>query len=220
MENNILKDTREYFFGSLKSKDKKTRRKRKIIGIFFLLGTVFMIAQMVVTDPEGVVSNHLQLEQMIEQVQEAQRQTSQLTKMKDGINKNLEILQTVNRNVQNIERIQAIAENQANIYNECMNIKRVYSGSDYLEVLLQSERLTNKILSNTERNISELSKILNSGFFNMNDAERLENIRNYEKETNKQLGELMTVRRFLKYYEDGLKVYGTEKNNKQLLINK
>ncbi|MDR1926954.1 MAG: hypothetical protein LBQ13_04760 [Endomicrobium sp.] len=174
--------------------------------IVFLLFSLAFTAQLIVSDPGNATSNQAQLAKMVKQLQEAQEQTSELRNMKSNIQKNLDFVQKVNENVKNYERVRKIITNQEKIYNMAFSIKSEFSGSDYLQVILRSENMTNAILEQTKSNINELSKILNSGSFNMNDAERIESIRFYEEETNKQISLLSSQRSILRKYENALKI--------------
>lgn len=198
-----------------------TVKRRKI---FLTMGVLFgfslLLAQLVVTDPRNDAANQEQILKLIQQIDEAREQTKKLSSMKNDIQKNINFLQEVNQNIKNVERVKRIADNQAKIYNQCFDLKNKFAKSNHLEVVLQAEQVTNNLLQQTQSNISELSQILNSGFFNMNDAERLENIRNHEKETNAQLSSLNSIQSFLNHYENALNVYNSSGNTFKNIINK
>jgi septal ring factor EnvC (AmiA/AmiB activator) len=185
----------------------KNRPKRRIMIIGILMFGTFLFSQMVVSDPTNDLANEQQLAQLVKQIEEAKEQTSKLSEMKNDLKKNLEFLQNVNSNIQNVERVKRIAEKQANIYNSCFRIKKKFGKSPFPEVILKAEKSTNVILESVKSDISELSKILNSGFFNMTDGERLNSIRNYEEESNKKLSQLRLTEKFVSDYENALEIY-------------
>jgi DNA repair exonuclease SbcCD ATPase subunit len=205
----------------MKTESKNFFKKR--IRIILIMGALFIaslgISQLVVTDPGNDAANRAQLQKIIQQIEEAREQTAKLSSMKNDIQKNINFLQEVNQNIKNIERVKRIAENQAKIYNQCFEIKNKFAKSNHLEVILQAEQVTNNLLQQTQSNISELSQIVNNGFFNMNDAERLENIRNHEKETNSQLTTLSSIQSFMNHYEFALDVYNSSGNTFNNIIN-
>ena len=83
----------------------------------------------------------------------------------------------------------------------------MFRGSKNLEVVLQAEQTTNAILKGTETNIQELTKVLNSGFFNMSDGERLEQVNNYEKSTANTLENMNELELFLQQYNSARSIY-------------
>jgi len=200
-------------FNQIGKSEKQSKRKKVLIIMGILLISNVILSQMAVTDVANDKANAEQLAQVLKQLEEAKSQTEQLMAMKDNIQKNLEFLQQVNQNLQNLQRIKNIAQNQASIYNECFALKNQFAHSDFPEVILAAEQSTNSILTRTQGNILELSQILRAGFFNMNDAERLRSIREFDDETNSQLMQIKTLKILISQCQDNMRLYNNLQKN-------
>lgn len=180
----------------------------KRIGLIAVISLgVYGSAQMVVQDPTNLAVQMENQAKLIEQIQIAQEQADKMRSMKDNIEKNMKYVEEVNSQIKNVGKIQQIAKNQAVIFNRAYQIKAMFRGSKNLEVVLQAEQTTNAILKGTETNIQELTKVLNSGFFNMSDGDRLEQVNNYEKSTSNTLNNLNELEILLSKYNDARSIY-------------
>ncbi len=180
----------------------------KRIGLIAVISLgVYGSAQMVVQDPTNLAVQMENQAKLIEQIQIAQEQADKMRSMKDNIEKNMKYVEEVNNQIKNVGKIKQIAKNQAVIFNRAYQIKAMFRGSKNLEVVLQAEQTTNAILKGTETNIQELTKVLNSGFFNMSDGERLEQVNNYEKSTANTLANMNELELFLQQYNNARSVY-------------
>lgn len=193
--------------------DKKDLEALKIknfkrIGLFAIISLgVYGSAQMVVQDPTNLAVQMENQAKLIEQIQLAQEQADKMRSMKDNIEKNMKYVEEVNNQIKNVGKIQQIAKNQAVIFNRAYQIKAQFRGSKNLEVVLQAEQTTNAILKGTETNIQELTKVLNNGFFNMSDGDRLEQVNNYEKSTSNTMNNLNELEILLSKYNDARSIY-------------
>ncbi len=180
----------------------------KRIGLIAVISLgVYGSAQMVVSDPTNLAVQMENQAKLIEQIQVAQEQADKMRSMKDNIEKNMKYVEEVNNQIQNVGKIKQIAKNQAVIFNRAYQIKAMFRGSKNLEVVLQAEQTTNAILKGTETNIEELTKVLNSGFFNMSDGDRLEQVNNYEKSTANTLENMNELELFLQQYNSARSIY-------------
>jgi hypothetical protein len=190
-------------------KEINIKRMKVIFLVGFGLMAISAISQMIVTDPNNTAINKIQLSQMLKQLETAREQSQRLQDMKKSIDQNLEYVEKVNTQIQNIERIKSIAEDQARIFNSAFKLKSKYRSSN-LKVALQAEKMTNSVLERTQRNIRELSQILSTGVFKMNDAERLELIREHKKESAEELAILYSQEITLDNYAAALAVYNDQ----------
>lgn len=180
----------------------------KRIGLIAVISLgVYGSAQMVVSDPTNLAVQMENQAKLIEQIQVAQEQADKMRSMKDNIEKNMKYVEEVNNQIKNVGKIKQIAKNQAVIFNRAYQIKAMFRGSKNLEVVLQAEQTTNAILKGTETNIEELTKVLNSGFFNMSDGDRLEQVNNYEKSTANTLENMNELELFLQQYNSARSIY-------------
>lgn len=183
-------------------------KKLKRIGLITIASLgVYGSAQVIVQDPSNLSVQFENQAKLIEQIKIAQEQADKMRSMKENIQKNMQYVEEVNNQIKNLGKIQQIAKNQAVIFNRAYQIKSQFKSSKNLEVILQAEQTTNSILKGTETNIQELTKVLNSGFFNMSDADRLEQINNYERSTANTMNNLNELEILLKKYDDARSIY-------------
>lgn len=183
---------------------------KKAIFIVLLLGGISVFAQMGVTIVEDInndLANQERQASMLKQLQEAETQSSKLQGMKETLTKNLEYLEQVNSNLNNVQQVRNIAKRQAQLFNNCVKLKQQYSRGNTVQVALYTVETTNQILQQTQDNINELSKILSSGVFNMNDAERLQLIKGYEENTESAMAKYDMAKITAEKYAWASKVY-------------
>lgn len=182
------------------------KSKKIILGALVFLG-IYATAQMVVQDPANLAIQAENQTKLIQQIQIAQEQADKMRSMKEQIEKNMRYVEEVNNQIRNVSKIKQIAKNQASVFNKCYQIKNSFKNSKNLEVVLQAEQTTNSVLSVTQSNIQELSKIISNGFFNMTDGDRLEQINNYEKATFNTIESLNELQVLLKNYDEARSIY-------------
>lgn len=184
----------------------KNVKKWGVISAIMLFSAT-LYSQMAVHD---ATSNTIQAKtqaQMIKQVGEALKQTEKLQNMVETANKNLEFLEKINSEVKNINKIKEIAISQKDLINEAFDLKRQYKNTKILEVKLATEKGTNALLEGTKSNLQELSRILSQGTYNMNDAERLREIRYQQEDIENKYQQLQKFKSTLKNYEFAMQVY-------------
>jgi len=194
---------------------KLKRGSKKVITAVLLLGLGSGIYSQVgvtlVEDINNDLANQERQVAMMKQLQEAQAQSSKLQGMKETIKKNLDYLEKVNSQVQNVQAIKDLAKRQAQVFNNCVRLKNMYSNNPNIEVVLYTTRATNQILQDTQNNINEISKILSSGVFNMGDADRLDFIRQYKEDTEETMAQYDMVKAKAEKFEWAMKIYNMKR---------
>lgn len=191
-----------------------SKKGKRAVLIMLLLGSISIVAQVGVTLVEDVnndLANRERQAAMLKQLQEAQAQGEKLQGMKETIKKNLDYLEQVNSNLQNVQTLKDIAKRQAQIYNNCIQLKNMYSRNVNMEVVLYTTKSTNQILQGTQNNINEVSKILSSGVFNMGDADRLQLLRQYKEDTEEAMAQYDMVKGKAEKYAWAMGIYNMKR---------
>lgn len=189
----------------------KRNLKRFVVASFIFFGGLTAYSQIAVTDASATAIQTETKIKIVQQLKNAIKQTENLQNMLGTAKKNLQFIEEINSEVKNAQRIKNVVKLQSELINDSFNLKKKYRNVPILEVSLIAEQGTNNILESTKQNLQELTRILSTGTYKMNDSERLTEIRLQESQLQSQRKQLEELKQLLDSYSFALQVYQMKK---------